>query len=297
MRQQQALVCLWWGLLSLGVTLNAVTAFAPKNQYTHSRTSTSSRLSGGVGNGRGTFGVLPDRQQRHSFHHRRRFGTMANVAVSSTSTAASTTTTTTTSTTTTVPDYNAVEVAKTGGQGVKSASEKAVEQNLSLGAPRGRPDGGTFLTKGGVQVKADVHGLEFSKSIGDGNTSEAAIEHLIERLDSHRGVLLTSSYEFPGRYARWSLGFIDPPLEVSGKGSHCKIRALNPRGKVLLPAIQKAMEQLKEEGTLSDVDVVQEDSSMVEIDVTVVPLPEVGSFSEEERSRQVSTSIFLCVYV
>lgn len=194
---------------------------------------------------------------------------------------------------TAVPNFNGVEVAKTGGQGAVSTAQRAVDQNLSLGAPRGRPTGGHFLTKGGVQVTANVKPLEFSKSLNPG-TSESAIEHLIDQLDSHRGVLLTSSYEFPGRYARWSLGFVDPPVEVSGKSDKCTIRALNERGKILLPAIEKAMQTLKEQGILSDVTVFQESTtsngeapSTVKIDVTVVPPPEVGTFNEEERSRQV----------
>ncbi|KAL3917416.1 MAG: hypothetical protein SGARI_007720, partial [Bacillariaceae sp.] len=148
-------------------------------------------------------------------------------------------------TTSTVPDFNGVEVAKTGGKGAVTASEKAVAQDLSLGAPRGRPTGGHYLTKGGIQVTANVDGLEFSKDPTSQQGSEYAIEGLIEKLDSHKGVLFTSSYEFPGRYARWSLGFVDPPLEVSGKANQCTIKALNDRGKVLLPAVEKAMQELK----------------------------------------------------
>ena len=191
------------------------------------------------------------------------------------------------------PDFNAVDVAKTGGQGMVTASQRAVAQDLSLGAPRGRPKGGHFMTKGGIQVTANVEGLEYTRtgdepSLANENSSEAVIERLVQKLDSHKGVLLTSSYEFPGRYARWSLGFIDPPLEVSGKANQCTIKALNDRGKILLPAIEKAMQGMKEEKTLSDVNViVEEGEGMVQIDVTVVPPPPVGTFSEEERSRQV----------
>jgi hypothetical protein len=47
--------------------------------------------------------------------------------------------------TSTVPDFNDVEVAKTGGQGAVSVSQNAVDQNLSLGAPRGRPTGGHYI--------------------------------------------------------------------------------------------------------------------------------------------------------
>lgn len=196
----------------------------------------------------------------------------------------------------TVPDFNGVEVAKTGGRGAVSAAQKAVDQNLSLGAPRGRPSGGHFLTKGGVQVTANVQPLEFSKSLNPG-TSESAIEYLIDQLDSHKGVLLTSSYEFPGRYARWSLGFVDPPLEISGKADQCTIKALNRRGRVMLPAIEKAMQALKEQEILSEVKVFKDGAAngeaapLVQVDVTVVPPPEVGTFSEEERSRQVRDRI------
>eukprot|EP00531_Pseudo-nitzschia_arenysensis_P006142 CAMPEP_0116127208 /NCGR_PEP_ID=MMETSP0329-20121206/6724_1 /TAXON_ID=697910 /ORGANISM="Pseudo-nitzschia arenysensis, Strain B593" /LENGTH=845 /DNA_ID=CAMNT_0003621305 /DNA_START=243 /DNA_END=2780 /DNA_ORIENTATION=- len=192
-----------------------------------------------------------------------------------------------------VPDFNAVEVAKTGGQGMVTASQQAVDRDLSLGAPRGRPEGGHFMTKGGVQVTANVEGLDYVRtgdeaSLANERSSEAVIESLVQKLDSHKGVLLTSSYEFPGRYARWSLGFVDPPLEVSGKADKCTIKALNDRGKVLMPAIQRAMEQMKEEAILSDISVTAEDEGMVQIDVTIVPPPPVGTFSEEERSRQPS---------
>lgn len=203
----------------------------------------------------------------------------------------------------TIPNYNGVEVAKTGGQGVVSASQKAIDQDLSLGAPKGRPEGGHFLTRGGIQVTANVEVLEFSKSLSPG-TSASAIENLVEQLDSHRGVLLTSSYEFPGRYARWSLGFVDPPLEISGRADQCTIRALNERGKVLMPAIEATIRELKQNGILSTVEVTQdsldksangESSQVVKIDATVVPPPEVGTFSEEERSRQVCDILFFAV--
>lgn len=59
--------------------------------------------------------------------------------------------------------------------------------------------------------------------------AEEYVDDLVEALDSRRGVLLTSSYEFPGRYARWTLGFSDPPLELSGTGRDFRVRALNDR--------------------------------------------------------------------
>ena len=105
-------------------------------------------------------------------------------------------------------DFNGVPVAKTGGRGAVSASQEALQNNLSLGAPGDRPKGGHFLTRGGVQITAQVNDLLFVNSDNDDNgtsnlpenSSGKAIEDLINRLDSERGVLLSSSYEFPGRY-------------------------------------------------------------------------------------------------
>ncbi len=92
---------------------------------------------------------------------------------------------------------------------------------------------------------------------------------------------------FPSiRYARWSLGFVDPPLEISGTGSKCKISALNVRGQVLLEPVMDAMNKLLESGTLSD---ISRDGDVIE--VQVAPLADVGTFSEEERSRQVSYAV------
>mmetsp|Transcript_33236 Transcript_33236/g.80402 ORF Transcript_33236/g.80402 Transcript_33236/m.80402 type:complete len:928 (+) Transcript_33236:119-2902(+) len=212
-------------------------------------------------------------------------------------------------------DYNAVHVAKEGGAGVKSASEMMAANGApsrSLGAPPPRPPrGGTFVTAGGVTVDANVRPLRYTHgdidtcSVADDDEqcenyvssffedggeesglewgSDGAIERLVDLLDHRRGALLTSSYEFPGRYARWSLGFVDPPLEVSGTGDRCKISALNSRGRVLLDPVLDAMGKLLDGGILSDV--VHEGDV---IDVRVAPPAEVGSFSEEERSRQPS---------
>jgi len=87
------------------------------------------------------------------------------------------------------------------------------------------------------------------------------------------------------RYARWSLGFVNPPLEVSGTGQTCFIRALNSRGMVLLPAVVKAMRELHDAGVVDNINLDEEG----QVEVKVAPLSAVGSFSEEERSRQVRT--------
>ena len=86
-------------------------------------------------------------------------------------------------------------------------------------------------------------------------------------------------------------------MEVSGRENKCTIKALNERGTVILPAVIKAMESLKTDGILEAVDISMcsgdtnddcgTEDTPIRVDVTVVPPAEVGSFSEEDRSRQV----------
>ena len=203
------------------------------------------------------------------------------------------------------------EVAKIGGRGDISTSQLSIDKNLNLGSPQGRPSGGHYLTRGGVQITSNITPLEFVKwvsteeyntydeNIEKGNSaamnSASKIEELIDKLDSERGVLLSSSYEFPGRYKRWSMGFVNPPLEISGKGNNCQLNALNDRGKILIPAVIRAMNELKDEGILESVNIFNENgnaasdgkSCAVSVHVTLKAMSEAGSFDEESRSRQV----------
>ncbi len=105
-----------------------------------------------------------------------------------------------------------------------------------------------------------------------------AIEGLIDRLDTSRGVLLSSSYEYPGRYTRWDLGFVDPVLVVTAVGRVVTIDAPSRRGHVLLPAVARTLEPHPH---------VIEFSQSTSSIVVHVAAPEPG-FPEEERSRQPS---------
>ena len=69
-----------------------------------------------------------------------------------------------------------------------------------------------------------------------------AIEALAAALDERLGVLLTSSFEYPGRYTRWDIGFCDPALSFTGRQRSFEIRACNERGTVLIPAIASALQ-------------------------------------------------------
>lgn len=66
---------------------------------------------------------------------------------------------------------------------------------------------------------------------------ETGTSEWIDRLDAELGAVLSSSYEYPGRYTRWDMALVNPPLVLEAKDRHVEIRALNDRGGLLLPAI------------------------------------------------------------
>lgn len=88
-----------------------------------------------------------------------------------------------------------------------------------------------YVTRGGIAVQRDTESCPYSEAGAD----------VIAALDARRGVYLSSSFDYPGRYTRWDLGFIDPPLALTVSGRDFRLDALNPRGEVLLPAIVSAL--------------------------------------------------------
>ncbi|MEO3385090.1 anthranilate synthase [Mesorhizobium sp. CAU 1741] len=122
-----------------------------------------------------------------------------------------------------------------------------------------------FVTAGGIAITRQRHDTPY----------EAAIETYIDALDSRRGCVFSSNYEYPGRYTRWDTAMIDPPLVVSARGRAMRIEALNKRGEVLLPTIEKAVK------TLGEVTIEEASNRLLNLQVA-----QAGRvFAEEERSR------------
>ena len=67
------------------------------------------------------------------------------------------------------------------------------------------------------------------------------ISQLTKQLDHERGMRFTCAMEFPGRYRKRDLAFINPPLMVTANAETLTVAALNKRGVVLLPAIQMVL--------------------------------------------------------
>lgn len=125
-----------------------------------------------------------------------------------------------------------------------------------------------YKTQGGVHVEWSHESLDYQEGI----------KSLLERLDSQRGALFASSFEYPGRYTCWDLGFYNPPLVITCKQSLINLEALNQRGEILLGfiypllAVQDGLEILSQ--------------TTVFCQVKIIPSQQV--FSEEDRSHQPS---------
>jgi anthranilate synthase len=125
-----------------------------------------------------------------------------------------------------------------------------------------------YTTEGGIRIRREVRSLAY----------EGATTPLVEKLDTQPGLLFSSSFDFPGRYTRWDIGFADPPLSLTARGRAFAIEALNARGEVLMAAILPALERLSECRMLAA------EPRRIAGEV----LSAERRFPEEERSRQAS---------
>lgn len=126
----------------------------------------------------------------------------------------------------------------------------------------------TYTTPGGIGIRRDALTAHYADGVSP----------LISALDSRRGVMLASSFEYPGRYTRWDIGFVDPPLEITAKDRSMCIRALNDRGSALLGFVTPLIRDMSVIENLAETDDA--------LDFRVAD-PE-RTFTEEERSRQPS---------
>ena len=126
----------------------------------------------------------------------------------------------------------------------------------------------TYRTRGGITVHRRI----------EATNGFDQLEQMTDALDSRRGAIFKSSYEYPGRYNRWSLGFVCPPIEVSCNSRNFKVRSLNRRGAALLPLVSGKLRSSSFVASLAAGD--------GEISGSIAPA--AASFSEEERSRQPS---------
>jgi anthranilate synthase len=114
-----------------------------------------------------------------------------------------------------------------------------------------------WTTKAGLKVR------RASEVLRDGSLIQESLEN---SLDYHRGMLIFRGSDL-------AIGYQDPPLEITVRGSKITVRALNPRGRVLLRFLTPPLVQ--------SLNVINADQDR--LDGTVTATREV--FAEEDRTR------------
>jgi anthranilate synthase len=101
------------------------------------------------------------------------------------------------------------------------------------------------------------------------------IDQVCARVDGRRGGVASSGMEYPGRYSRWHLAYVNPCAEIVARGRLVTARALNRRGAVLLPVLGAALARAGQPVTAPGPDEVS----------VAIPEP-AGLVAEEDRSRR-----------
>ncbi len=138
----------------------------------------------------------------------------------------------------------------------------------------------SYLTAGGVRVTRLSEGFD-----------PAELDQITRRVEESPGGVFSSGMEYPGRYSRWHLTYVDPPVQIAAHGRRIRATALNDRGAVLLPVIAAAMyraagarEHDAAGGLEQDVTGAGLDGRESHVEVVIPESDEV--FTEELRSRQ-----------
>jgi anthranilate synthase len=121
------------------------------------------------------------------------------------------------------------------------------------------------------------HGIEVSRHASEVNFRRG-LWRLLRDLDEYRGIYLSSGYDAPGRYSRWDIASVRPPIEIVSRGRDVEIHPLNERGKRLAQMLRPVFEghpHWEEFGVAGD-------------GLAGRLKPMATFFSEEERSRQPS---------
>jgi anthranilate synthase len=125
-----------------------------------------------------------------------------------------------------------------------------------------------YTTRSGVTVTRGLSKLPY----------KTGLKHLLRELDHHRGIYLSSGYEYPERYSRWEFASVRPPLEIVARGREAEFVALNQRGSVLIEILEAVF--------ASHPHVESRFRTPHSLRLALKPMPAL--FPEEERSKQPS---------
>jgi anthranilate synthase len=121
-----------------------------------------------------------------------------------------------------------------------------------------------LLTRGGVRVTRTATPFD-----------PIELGRIAAVVDERRGGVMSSGMEYPGRYSRWHMAYADPCAEIIAVGRRVTARALNDRGRVVLPVLSAALAAAGRPLAAGAAD----EASVV--------IAEAGQeFTEEQRSRR-----------
>ena len=129
-----------------------------------------------------------------------------------------------------------------------------------------RPD--SYSTPSGIVVERTFTKVAYEKGL----------RGLMHKLDTQRGIYLSSGYEYPERYSRWDVASVAPPLEIIAADRDITLHPLNARGEVLSRLLEPVLRPHPHWESFELLNGV--------IQGRLKPLPEL--FPEEERSKQPS---------
>ena len=95
------------------------------------------------------------------------------------------------------------------------------------------PLSGGYSTPSGIAVTRTISNVTYSRGL----------RGLLKKLDTQRGIYLSSGYEFPGRYSRWDIASVCAAARDHRAWARIKFRPLNARGEMLnkiLRPVQRA---------------------------------------------------------
>ena len=135
----------------------------------------------------------------------------------------------------------------------------------------------SYLTAGGVRVLRTAEPFD-----------TAELDEITRQVQLRPGGVLSSGMEYPGRYSRWHLAYIDPPVQIVARGRRISASALNQRGEILLPAIAAALYRAAgstgSAGSSGRMGSAAAGADRHDVEVLIPESDEI--FTEEQRSRR-----------
>ena len=135
-----------------------------------------------------------------------------------------------------------------------------------------------LLSKNSIKLDISFNQIDYA----------AGIDFIVDKLDKTCGMYLSSGVDYPGRYSRWELGFLNPPLEFIAIENSVGINSLNPKGDAILELFTPLL------SNHPHLEIDNKNSNKTKLKINIKPDNKI--FPEEKRSLQPSVvSVLRCL--